>query len=136
MAFVALPVAMVLFTAVDFGMRAEYHNRLRSAAREGAVMAEYTPGLVSGCPTGIEDIDDRILGHDPELLELTNYGFRVVAYPSGVELPRVCDTDGAPVAPGTKIAIEVFADHPAASPLSKWVLPTRVTARAVVVVQG
>lgn len=131
-----LPLAMLLFTAVDFGMRAQYNNRLRSAAREGAIMAEYQAGLVAGCPAGIEDIEDRIIGHDPGMLDLENFGYRVVAYPSDVELPKVCDTTGSPLPPGSKVAVEVYADHPPASPLSTWILPREVTGRAVVVIQG
>lgn len=136
MAFVGLPLAMVLLTAVDFGMRASYHNRLRSAAREGAILAEYQPGLVAGCPGGIEDIEDRVVGHEPELATRPGWGFRVVAYPSDVELPRMCDTDGAAVGPGSKVAVEVYAVHEASSPLTGLLMDDEVTARAVVMVQG
>jgi hypothetical protein len=135
MAFVALPLAMVLLTAIDFGTRASYYNRLRSAAREGAMLAEYTPGMVTGCPVGIDDVEDRILGHEPELAELDGFEYRVVIQSSKVELPRQCLTAGS-VPPGTKIAVEVTADHAPISMLTQWVLPPKVTGRAVVVVQG
>lgn len=136
MAFIGLPLAMLLLMAVDVGLRASYHNRLRSAAREGAIMAEYQPGLVSGCPAGIEDIEDRVVGHDPELSARPDWRFRVVSYPSMAELPRLCDTDGGVVGPGSKVAVEVEAEHSAISPFTRALFGETVTARAVVMVQG
>ncbi len=132
----ALPLSMVVFSALDFGVRAGYHNRLRNAAREGAALAEFSPGRVSGCPAGIDDIEGRIRKQDPDLVELPNFGFRVTTHSGGVALPMTCDLDAPPVAPGTKVAVEVFVDHDPSSPLSDAFLDPTVTARAVVVVQG
>lgn len=135
LAVVLLPVAMVVFTSLDFGVRAKYNNRLRNAAREGAAVAEYFPGRVAGCPAGFEDIESRIRAQDPGLVTLPGFGFTVKT-PSGTVIPAACDLDAQPVPPGGKVIVEVTATHGPASLFGDAFLDSTVVARVVVVVQG
>lgn len=121
LALVIPMVAMMVLTAVDLGRTAQYQNRMLSAAREGAMLAQLTPAAVdSGC-RGDRNITDRTNEANAAITQNPGYSVTVAKKTAGSTVPYTGCTvpsDGLTVAPGDHVVVTVTADITMSSPIS------------------
>jgi hypothetical protein len=104
----ALPlVATLVLGIVDLGRVWSFKNRLTNAAREGAAVAQYTPGFVrSGC-NGIRNVTDAALGEDERLSTLPDVAVTVRDPATGTTLSG-CTLGALPS--GSQVEVVVSAE--------------------------
>ncbi|WP_421119973.1 TadE family protein [Aquihabitans daechungensis] len=139
-----MPVlAMIIFSAIDLGRTASYHNRMSNAAREGASVAQFTPMAVnSGC-NGDRNIVDRVRKQHESLATEAGYTVTVAKKNSSTGVLTTytgctATTPALTFAPGDRIVITVALDLPMSGPVSVAMVgnKARLERRAELVVQG
>lgn len=97
-AVIALLLAGIIFTTIDYGRFAQLQNRMSNAAREGAAYGQLQP-----CDT--DGIEDRAGGQDEELVEVDGYSVDITYQDdSPAEASGDCDHG-----PGDRVIVEVRA---------------------------
>ncbi|MBX3314793.1 MAG: hypothetical protein KF906_10775 [Actinobacteria bacterium] len=134
-----LPIAVIIFTAIDVGRTGQVQNRLTNAARAGGAVAQTTPGWVDPGCHGAAGIEDAVRRHDPGLGSEQDFSVSVET------------SDGTPITgcvddvattydlhPGDEVVVIVTASIDMSTPAGGMLLgdPKHMTARYEVVVQG
>lgn len=139
LALIILPVALLVFSAIDVGRMAHVQNRLANAAREGSAVAQMTPGWVAEGCHGDQNISAAIIREDPKLPGYDGFTIKVETA-DGTPITG-CEDDPAGmlgIQPGDRIIVRVSARVNMTTPLTGAVLgdPKTLTRTIEVVVQG
>ena len=142
LAIVMVPLALIIFGAIDYARVAKFQNRLRNAAREGAAIAQYYPGWVgptSVCGVNIagRTVYDRATNQDPDL---TTYpGFAIHYHKvGGSDLAQGCSNQpqSKGLVPGVKVEVVVQADFKADAPFTPLLWGNSLNAGNTITLKG
>ena len=116
-------LAMMIFSTIDLGRTASYHNRMSNAVREGAAVAQFTPAAVdSGC-NGDRNILDRVRKQNEQLAAEAGYTVTVAkknASTGALTTYTGCTatTPALSFAPGDRVVITVTVNLAMSGPAS------------------
>lgn len=122
LALVIVPLALLVFTAIDLGRMAQYQNRVTNSAREGVATLGVHPGWVSSGCNQDRNVVDRSRNQNTDISSMASY--TVKAYKgSGPFTPAneiTGCTNGFPagVVSGSKVSVVVSVRVSNNSPLS------------------
>jgi Flp pilus assembly protein TadG len=116
-------LAVLVFGTVDLGRSYQFMNKLRSAAREGAQVAQFNPeNSDPGCKADPFNVKYKVLNEDPSIANLNPRITMVRTTAAGVSTTvynsqsPTCTT-AASFAAGDKITVNVQADFKLLTPL-------------------